>query len=119
MTPEELAARLDNPPYGDCHYKHPLGLHYTEGVRFLATEAKAYWLLDVICSYQPKIRKNPRLADFHFWTLKHDGKGGCHVICWEDKGKEVLRQHVPYTDFPQIDVKIYVEFGVMLLPAER
>jgi hypothetical protein len=118
MTPEELAAALDNPPYGDCHYKHPLGLSYTEGIKMLATEAKAYWLLDVICSYQPVLRKKARLADFHFWTVKHTGQG-CYVICWEDTEKEVLRQYVPYTDFPQVDVKIYVEGGVMLLPSER
>jgi len=41
------------------YYRYLAGLKLTDGVKYLADEAGAYWLLDIICSYQidEKIRK--------------------------------------------------------------
>ena len=55
--------------YGTENYYHYLaGLKLTDGVKYLADEAGAYWLLDIIASYQtdPKIRHQP----FQVWELK-------------------------------------------------
>jgi hypothetical protein len=116
--------------YGtENYYRHPFGMVYTDGVKFLAENAAAYWLLDVIASYQPKLKKNQdqRLRDMQFWKLEvKDGKGV--VTCRADSGvKPAVKQKIEYTDFPLPEAEIWVsstgtEDGktllVMLLPSE-
>jgi hypothetical protein len=96
-------------------------LRYTEGVRYLAQNGGAYWLLDAIEIYQHDklIKNNQRLQDFQLWQLQLDGKGGCWLICSEDSNvKPIIRQYIPYTDFP-FSIKLYVECGCLLLPNEH
>jgi len=92
-------------------YRHPLVKHfvYTDGIKFLAEQAQAYWLIDAIASYQPALRKNSRLQEFQLWELKLNGKGGCTLTCQEDSDKpNVVEQKIGSTDFP-FDIKLYVE----------
>ena len=48
------------------YYRHFSGMLYTDGIQFLAQEGKCYWLLDLIGSYQPKLKHIP----FQLWTIK-------------------------------------------------
>ena len=63
------------------------GLIYTDGIKYLAENGGAYWLIDAISSYQNdrKIKNNYRLQDFQLWELKKVGKG-CVLTCREDSG---------------------------------
>ena len=47
------------------YYQYMAGLKLTDGVKYIADEAGAYWLLDIIASYQTdaKIRREP----FQVW----------------------------------------------------
>ncbi|MCH7559291.1 MAG: hypothetical protein IIB56_17810 [Planctomycetes bacterium] len=47
------------------YYTYMAGLKLTDGVKYMADEAGAYWLLDIIASYQTdaKIRREP----FQVW----------------------------------------------------
>jgi hypothetical protein len=75
-----LAAELRN---GIAHftgtdqwYRHsPSRMLYTDGVRYVAERAGAYWLIDAIASHQlsPGVRREP----FQVWTLKNHGSTGC------------------------------------------
>ena len=97
------------------YHKHWLGLYYTDGVKFLAEKAGAYWLLDAIASHQknPKILKSPELQRLQFWKLKvEDGKGV--LTCVVDSGyKPVVTQNIEFTDFPLKEVDIWVQNGVI------
>ena len=92
-------------------YKHYLGGLFTDGVKYMAGKAGAFWLLDVIFSYR---RKEP----FQVWTLKVKDRVGV-VTMREDTGQPVkVRQEIPYTDFPLAEIKLYLIDGVLLLPSE-
>lgn len=91
-------------------------LKSTDGVKYLADQAQAYWLIDLIESYQPKLQA--RGVDFQVWTLKVNKDEG-KVKADDGNGKIVASQTIPYTDFPIDQVKLYVENGVLMLPSER
>ena len=98
-------------------YKHWTGLiSYTDGVKFLADEAKCHWLIDLVASYQtkPEIRKVP----FQLWEIKVKEQTGL-VTMQEDTGEPVLvKQELDYTDFPFDEFQWYLIDLVMLLKGE-
>lgn len=118
----------------DNYYPHwTRKLVFTDGVKYLADKAGAYWLIDAIASYQAdkRVKQNKMLQGIQFWKLEvKDGKGV--LTCVEDTGrKPVIRQEIEFTDFPLDEVEIWVEYGgfetengiqtafVAMLPSER
>lgn len=69
---------------------------YTDGVRYLAQEAGAYWLIEAIFSHQSNrlVRQHPMLQDFQRWTLKVNNQRGL-LACGDGNGWQVLTQHLP------------------------
>lgn len=110
-------------------YRHWTGaLTYTDGVKYLAGEGGAYWLIDAIASHQtsPGMKRDPRLRDFQLWHLHVSDSGKAHLRCQADIGKpDAISQWIPYTDFPLSYIRLYVEAGgpegkpVLMLPSER
>ena len=104
-----------------CHrWSRLTRLVMTDGVQYLAKEAGAYWLLDAIASYQnsPQVKGSRRLQEIQFWTLSVNGSQGI-LECVEDSGEPpIVRQEIPYTDFPLKEIKLYVCNGVIFLPSE-
>lgn len=104
-------------------YRSPLGLLYTDGIKYLADEAGAYWLIDAIASYQPKLRRKPGLAEFQVWILNRnteDTGPAAVLLCYDDMpGKVQIRQEIEYTEFPLDRIKLCVENNVLLLPSEH
>lgn len=104
-------------------YQHFTGLLYTDGVKYVADQAGAYWLIDAIASYQqdPRITRNHNLQEFQLWilevdTVTHTGR----LSLYEDSDcPPVLTQDLEYTDFPEAKIRFYVENGVLLLPNEH
>ena len=104
------------------YYKHFLGYHYTDGVKYLAEKAGAYWLLDAIFSH---IHTNVILReeeDFLSWRLKSDGLGGC-ILTGDDGNNNILvTQIIPFTTFPfsevDDDFKLFFTDSILLLPSE-
>lgn len=97
----------------------------TDGALAMAEKAGAFWLHDLIMSYQQKLIKKG--AFFQVWTLKVKKDKSAVAECREDTGKPVLvRQKVDYTDFPEGEWKFYVAKGdvggkmvmVLMLPSE-
>lgn len=96
----------------------------TDGVKYLADNAGehgAYWLLDIIASYQPRLRKDP----FQVWVLKvnRNKKPMAVVTCEDGNGKRLVRQKIEYTDFQLDEIKLYAEhdgvYLTIMLPDER
>lgn len=125
LTMEELQGEL-NGFIGTLEYHRRFtGGNYTDGVKHLADKAGAYWLIDAVFSYQvePKIRAVP----FQVWTLKvlrsELGKSKNEPMAVlemkEDTDQPIkVSQKIPYTDFPQGEVKLWLIDGVLLLPSE-
>lgn len=105
----------------DNWYRHWMGFTYTDGVKYVADEADAYWLLDAIGSYQKEkmVAGNRRLQEFQLWELNVEDHKGILTLR-EDSGQPiVVEQHIEYTDFPLAYIKLYLEGGVLLLPSEH
>lgn len=131
LTPPKLAAALRQFTGGDLYYRHPLNRQviYTEGVRFLAEQAEAFWLIDAIASYfgSPEMRAavsaDDRLEDMQFWTLTVvDGRG--ELTMEADAGvPPAITQEIPFTDFPLPIVRIWAGFNgdgwTLYLPSEH
>lgn len=89
----------------DEFYKHLFGVIYTEGIQHVAELCGAYWLIDIVASYQPVLVKSQRTREFQLWELivteTKDGSREAVVTCREDTGEPpVVTQKIPYTDFP-------------------
>jgi hypothetical protein len=97
-------------------------LAYTDGVKALAEEAQAYWLIDAIASHQI----NPKVArhDFQVWTLTVSEDKTAVLQMKEDSDKQpVVTQKIEYTDFPTGKFTLWIEGSgrerVLLLPSEH
>ncbi len=95
----------------------------TDGAHYVATEAGAFWLMDVIGSYQNGLRRE----DFQVWKLiPNKTTDGAKVVCENGNKVEILSQRIPFTDFPFIDGKEFVLWAVrnetggvtIMLPSE-
>ena len=122
MDAIELSAKL-NEFYGSETFTRysPIynNITLTEGVVFLAENAGAYWLMDMIGSYLPKLFK----SRFGVAKLEVDLVESTATFTLDDGNDTVLvTQKIPYTDFPLSNIKLYVcDNGYMwtiLLPQE-
>ena len=89
----------------------------TDGVKYLAEKCGAYWLMDVIGSYQKKCYKDEMLRDFQIWNLKVNDNEGV-VTCERDTDDVAFSQKIPFTDFPLDKIKLYCSNGVIMLASE-
>ena len=99
------------------YYRSALRLLYTDGVKYLADRAKAYWLIDAIASWQPTVR--PIENEFQVWELKVNDDRTAELSVRADSGEPVIvEQRIDYTDFPLKSIRLYVQRGVLFLPSE-
>jgi hypothetical protein len=109
-------------------YRHGLArsVTYTDGVRYVADTAGAYWLVDIIALAQGLDGKVCK-ESFQHWKLLVQADDSADVICEDGNGGELHRQHVAWTDFPRDGIDFYCcEDGtlgngitrVILLPSE-
>ena len=90
---------------------------FTEGVKYVADTAGAYWLLDLICIaniYEPKVHAE----EFQLWTLAVRDNATGNVTCDDGNGRIVYEQALSFTDFPEPGIKLYFCNGTILLPSE-
>ena len=122
MQNNDLKTDLENALAGftgsELFYQHSIGnFVYTDGVKYLAENAKCYWLLDVIGSYQHlnKVKHVP----FQLWELAVNEDQTALVTMKADSDTPVIvKQKLPYTDFPLAHIKLYLTDGVVMLPSE-
>ena len=104
------------------------GIVATDGAKYVAETGEAYWLLDLIASHQPKIRRHHPDVDLQVWHLRKNQKGnGAVATCEDGDGHVVATQRIPFTDFPLSEITLWVEPGecggrpvsVIELPSEH
>jgi len=104
---------------GTVHY-HRLNRKclLTDGAKYLAEGAGAFWLMDAAASYLLELGT----ADW-FVLVRLAVTGSSAVLTLEDgNGREHARQEIPYTDFPLAQQTLYAcwdgDHWVLMLPSE-
>lgn len=100
-------------------YRHPIvrDIIFTEGAKYVADTAGAYWLLDQIALAQrciPSVAKE----DFQVWTLKVRPNATAKLSCGDGNGKTVFTTTIEYTDFPAEEFQFYFCNKCIHLPSE-
>lgn len=121
MTKDQLLDELCN-FYGTEHYyRTNPGLLVTDGVKFLADTAHCYWLLDMVWSYLPVLRKSG--DTFFVVVLTKEGvRDPGAVFSIQDDippNQTYAQQAIEFTDFPLDEIVLYLsateeEFVLML-----
>ena len=102
---------------------------YTSGVRHLAEEGGAYWLIDAIASHlvysemAHAIAEDDQLQHLQFWKLKVNEDQAAELTCIADTDcPPAILQAIPWTDFPLPEVSVWVSFNgqhwTLFLPSE-
>ena len=90
----------------------------TDGTKYLADTAGAYWLMDAVASYLPQF--NGR-EEFIVAKLSVSG-GKADLVLDNGNGNVLDTQHIEYTDFPLQAIQLYAcwggEFWVLMLTSE-
>lgn len=104
---------------GSCHwYRHGLvrSIVFTDGAKFLADRAGAYWLLDEIALAQR--RKSLAAEPFPLWRLRVQlDEATRTLVCEDGNGKAIYRKAILYTDFPLAEVVLYLAERAILCQA--
>lgn len=118
MNAKELGSTLRQFTGTEHYYRLHKDVVLTDGVKYLADEAKCYWLMDAIASYlrffQPK-------ECFACCKLKVVNESAVLTID-DGNGTILASQNIEYTDFPLPQIDLYgvwsEEFWVIMLTSE-
>lgn len=120
MSTHPLAASdLEQFTGSENWYQHGImkRITFTDGVKYVADQGGAYWLIDEIALHQlqPEIKAQP----FQVWKLTVDlEKCKGTLTCEDGDGNVVFTKELHYTDFPLAEIKFYFTDNVILLPSE-
>jgi hypothetical protein len=89
----------------------------TDGTKYLAEQAKCFWLMDAIASHLPKY-----FADYFCVANLVVIDSSAELTIDDGNGNVYARQMIEYTDFPLSEIKLYCsfdgEYWVVMLPSE-
>lgn len=99
-------------------YRHPFNRNilYTDGVKYVADTAGAYWLIDEITFAQMK--KKIAAQPFQHWKLKVKPNATAKLTCEDGNYNVVYTKKLSFTDFPLEEISIFFTDNVILLPSE-
>ena len=100
-------------------YRHGLcrNVLYTDGAKYVAESAGAYWLLDEVATNQ--MIPSVGAEEFQVWKLAVHANRTATLACDDGNGNIVFTKEIPYTDFPLDSFSIWFENGTIFLPSER
>jgi hypothetical protein len=100
-------------------YRHGIvrDLLFTDGAKYVADQAGAYWLLDEIARAQ-RYERTVAGEEFQLWKLEVDPDHTATLTCEDGNGKAVYRKAIEYTDFPLPEIALYFTNKTILLPSE-
>ena len=100
-------------------YRHGINRRvlFTDGAKYVADQAGAYWLLDEIAIIQPH---NACVAaeEFQVWKLTVNADQTAVLTCDDGNGNVVYTKQIEYTDFPPDGITLYFTNNTILLPRE-
>jgi hypothetical protein len=99
-------------------YRHGLvrKVLFTDGAKYVADAAGAYWLIDEIAFAQVE----PAVAaeGFQLWKLTVTNNTAV-LTCDDGNGTIVFTKRIEFTDFPLDEITFYFTNNVILLPSEN
>lgn len=91
---------------------------YTDGVRCVAEQAGAYWLIDEIALSQ-RFNKKVSAEEFQVWILKVNSEDHTAVLTCDDGNNNIVfSKAILFTDFPLPEIKLYFTNNTICLPSE-
>jgi len=114
ITKAELATFTGS----ETWYRHGLvrDVLFTDGAKYVADAAGAYWLLDEIALAQ-RYQKRVAAEEFQVWKLAvKDAKA--LLTCDDGNGNIVFSKQIEFTDFPLEEISLYYCNKTILLPSE-
>ena len=100
-------------------YRHGLvrSVLFTDGAKYVADTAGAYWLLDEIALAQ-RFEKKVAGEEFQLWRLTVKENSTAALVCEDGNGRHVFSKRIEYTDFPLEEIAFYFANNIILLPSE-
>ena len=101
-------------------YRHGINrkVLFTDGAKYVADTAGAYWLLDEIALIQP-YDKRVAAEEFQFWKLSVRPDHTATLTCDDGNGNIVYTKAIEYTDLPLDEITFYFTNNVIYLPSEH
>lgn len=110
---EGLAQHIGTSTY----WKHFIpNVKYTDGARFVAQKCSAYWMLDLIASYQTT--KFATQNEFQSWKFTKNGDSGT-MVCTDGNDTVLVTQKIKLTDFPLNEMTLFCAGKVIYHPNEH
>ena len=78
----------------------------TDGTKYLAEKARAFWLMEAIASHQ--INKKVAREPFQVWELVVSADCKAVLTCTNGNKRTLVQQEIPYSDFPLERISLYV-----------
>jgi hypothetical protein len=100
-------------------YRHGINraVLFTDGAKYVADQAGAYWLLDEIATFQPH-HARLKAEEFQVWKLEVNADQTGVLTCDDGNGRVIFSKELEYTDFPPDGVTLYFTNNTILLPSE-
>ena len=100
-------------------YRHGLvrQILFTDGAKYVADAAGAYWLLDEIALAQ-RFVKAVAAEEFQAWKLAVKPDNTATLSCEDGNGNVVFTKEIEFTDFPCDEITLWFANDVILLPSE-
>lgn len=96
-------------------YNHPLApMRYTDGVRYFADRAGAYWFVDIVATQLLQYLCRERFISIHLRVA--DGRA--RIAADDGDGNEFYARSIDCTDCPEGDWGFYLADSVLMLPSE-
>jgi hypothetical protein len=100
-------------------YRHGLvrDVLFTDGAKYVADSAGAYWLLDEIALAQ-RYEAAVKGEEFQLWKLTVKPDATATLTCEDGNGHAVFTKEIGLTDFPAEGVELYCTNNTILVPSE-
>jgi hypothetical protein len=101
-------------------YRHGLvsSITFTDGAKYVADAAEAYWLLDEIALAQRFVRE-VAAEEFQVWKLTVNPGSTATLVCEDGNDNAVFTKTIEFTDFPPEGVTLWLANKVIYLPSEH
>lgn len=113
MTPGELRGALIQFTGTEQWWRHtPFNLVYTDGVKYFAEQAGAFWFLDIVAT-----EIEPTKLDFAVIKLVSKDNTGS-IVVEDGNGNVTWEKKIEYTDAPEGVWRFFIQDNIILLPSE-
>jgi hypothetical protein len=90
----------------------------TDGAKYVADTAGAYWLLEEI-AFAQRLEIAVAAEGFQVWKLEVKDDDSATLTCEDGNDNVVFTKAIPFTDFPKEGVTLWFADNVIYLPSEH